>query len=1024
MEPQIREALQQLQLEYTVSMGEVWRPGDADVVEHNVEAAQELEAGIRDAADRQRSSPAGAVIVGDPGVGKTHLVRRSRKSLETVNGFFVQLDINEDPDFWKCMLAAYKRSLTEQLTAEDTQLRLLLLALFKTIDVSYSQVWTVTDGAPTRGPVDEVVAAISSKHADFDDACRDTLRMLCILSSSRIPDKDLADAWLSGKSEAAPGQRYKWGIHPEPRGAREIVLALSRILALAGPTLLAVDQVDTLVQESRRLSHESANLTEANARLSSLGSSLMDFQERTRRTFTVITCLPHSWEEMQAVGLGSVSGRFRPVRYLDAQPTEQFARAIVAAHMTSFLSDVGFGRPSRVWPVAPEAFAAQNNPTPRSMLKSITEHARRCLDEDHFRLLHSFDAGPQRESTSAEESVAARFKELFKAADVAAAVTPDYEDRQLPSLLAGGMESVGMETGRQISARSEYAGSQPGVHAVAHCDGYRWVVRGLSHEDGRSIKARFRWLRQQSGMDKHSRDGEVIMLRTGEWGATEAVHRARTEFECECGRIVDVDADDLKTLVALKALSRERPPGLREWLLDTRPASSTKLMREIFGDPREGLEPSADPPQSPTPSPPSVSHAAEASWAAVGANVPIGRYSDGATASVPLESLRKHVALFAGSGSGKTVMLRRLVEECALQGVSAIVLDPNNDLARLGDPWPQPPSSWGPGDEERAEKYLAGTEVVVWTPRVEKGRPVSFQPLPDFSAVVDDVDEFGKALDTAVAILAPRAKMDGKTDKHEQGRAVLREVLNYSAHQGSAGLDAFLELLTDLPSDVVNLDKAPEIAHSMAQTLHAARINDSLFGGTGTALDPAELLTPESGKVARISVVSLIGLPDAVQRQSFVNQLQMALFAWIKRHPAGDRPLGGLFVMDEAQTFAPSGAMTPCTESTLALASQARKYGLGLVFATQAPRGIHNQIVGNSATQLVGFLNSPTQVSAVKEMVDAKRAKSLEISALGAGEFYFRTEGRHHQKLATPMCLSHHPRSALTNEEVVERARR
>ena len=46
--------------------------------------------------------------------------------------------------------------------------------------------------------------------------------------------------------------------------------------------------------------------------------------------------------------------------------------------------------------------------------------------------------------------------------------------------------------------------------------------------------------------------------------------------------------------------------------------------------------------------------------------------------------------------------------------------------------------------------------------------------------------------------------------------------------------------------------------------------------------------------------------PTDGERQSFVNQLQMALFAWIKKHPAGDRPLGGLFVMDEAQTLAPA----------------------------------------------------------------------------------------------------------------------
>jgi hypothetical protein len=247
--------------------------------------------------------------------------------------------------------------------------------------------------------------------------------------------------------------------------------------------------------------------------------------------------------------------------------------------------------------------------------------------------------------------------------------------------------------------------------------------------------------------------------------------------------------------------------------------------------------------------------------------------------------------------------------------------------------------------------------------------------------------------------------------------------LSHYARRGGEGLDGFLQLLAELPEDVVNLSKASETAHKISETLRAAQINDPLFGGGGAPLDPGELLRPSEGKQARVSVVSLVGLPDAVQRQSFVNQLQMGLFGWIKRHPAGDRPLGGLFVMDEAQTFAPSGAMTPCTGSTLALASQARKYGLGLVFATQAPRGIHNQVIGNCATQLVGFLNHPTQIAAVKDLVDAREAKNLNITKLSAGEFYLRTEGRPHQRLDAPMCLSHHPKSALTTEEVVGLAR-
>jgi len=168
----------------------------------------------------------------------------------------------------------------------------------------------------------------------------------------------------------------------------------------------------------------------------------------------------------------------------------------------------------------------------------------------------------------------------------------------------------------------------------------------------------------------------------------------------------------------------------------------------------------------------------------------------------------------------------------------------------------------------------------------------------------------------------------------------------------------------------------------------------------------------------------MIGLTSEPQREGFVNQLQMALFAWIKRNPAGDRPLGGLLVMDEAQNFAPSGRTTASTRSTLALSSQARKYGLGLVYATQAPRGLDNTIPGNSATQFYGLLNAPAQITVAKEMARVKGGHVPDISRLRAGNFYAALEGSAFHKITAPWCLSHHPHSPLTTEEVLELSRR
>jgi hypothetical protein len=54
----------------------------------------------------------------------------------------------------------------------------------------------------------------------------------------------------------------------------------------------------------------------------------------------------------------------------------------------------------------------------------------------------------------------------------------------------------------------------------------------------------------------------------------------------------------------------------------------------------------------------------------------------------------------------------------------------------------------------------------------------------------------------------------------------------------------------------------------------------------------------------------------------------------------------------------------------------------------------------------------------------AKGSTVLDISRLRTGQFYAVTEGRPFRKISAAMCLSHHPRSALTAEEVLHRARR
>lgn len=1004
--PKTLRALEALdRLVYTVYFTDVWRDTNVNVAMHNANALEMLIKGLKAANDSRRLRAQGLVFVGPPGSGKTHITREGRMALERMGGIFVQLDVQLDEDFTQAAVLSFVRALgSSHRGGHNTQISNLLTRLVtSSLPDNDDDAMLLIDGQPKPAAVDRFVAGAVKKFGPFSSEERDALRVLCLQATGTPEYSDLAEDWYACKSERRAGQRARWGIRSEPAQPRKTLLALTKIASLAGPVLISIDQIDDLIESANTAGR--SNTGELDRDLSALAGKLMDYIENTHRTVLIVSCLEPSWGRLQQASLKSVPGRFWSPQTLASQPTKAAAASIVAAHITEALRGVDFRPPWRTWPVAEEAFDNLNQ-TPREMLRGIQDHSLQCRQRDEFKPMTAFKevAGPRTKQETGTDPLTADFERLLSIVDVSAALDHNEEDQELPPLLEAGISAYAIENSSELTVRpAATKQSKQGIHVTAWEGSRRWCIRGVALDHGPGFKARLNWLIDQS---KSLSDPDItaVALQTSEWNLSATNKENLVERQKSGLRVYRADVQDLKICAALVAFKAKHPVAYAAWLRTNRPMSGTRLIRNIFEE--QGGEPPPPGSESPT-----------------STSILLGRFANGEPALIELERLRKHVALFAGSGSGKTVVLRRLIEECALQGVSSIVLDPNNDLARLGQPWPRRPESWSDQDDERASAYFEGTEVVVWTPRVLKGRPVSFQPLPDFGSVVEDVDEFDKALDSAVASLAPRAKITGDTAKHEEGRAVIRAALRHYAQHGGKGLDGFLQLLSELPADVVNLSKASETAHKLSETLRASQINDPLFGGDGSPLNPGELFRPVKGKRARISVVSFIGLPDPVQRQSFVNQLQMALFAWIKQYPAGDRPLGGLLVMDEAQTFAPSGAMTPCTGSTLALASQARKYGLGLVFATQAPRGVHNQVVGNCSTQMVGFLSHSTQIAAVKEMADARQAGRMELSGLAAGQFYLRSEGAPHQLITTPMCLSNHPKSALTPEEVVELAR-
>lgn len=94
----------------------------------------------------------------------------------------------------------------------------------------------------------------------------------------------------------------------------------------------------------------------------------------------------------------------------------------------------------------------------------------------------------------------------------------------------------------------------------------------------------------------------------------------------------------------------------------------------------------------------------------------VGATGDGSQCVMPLELLRRHALLIGGSGSGKTVLGKVIVEECIVKRLPVVAVDLQGDIAAL---------ALEAVDHARAMKFHERVEAKIWTPSSKIGIPIS-----------------------------------------------------------------------------------------------------------------------------------------------------------------------------------------------------------------------------------------------------------------------------------------------------------
>ena len=1048
------EAFAGADFQWTKGLREVWTDSPHHVDSLHGDLVDRIVAEFFARTRAPSSNPIGQILMGRAGSGKTHLIGTLRRRVWEGGGWFVLIDIVGGGDFWSAAALAFVESLARPMKNGRTQAEAVLIAVMRQLKedpaARRAAAALPLQGKPP-GVIETLIAMLGAAAPAEARRFRDVVRALILLESRDMAISGFAAMWLEGH-EGDDARRRELGFLAGPPAPVEIVGGLLWIMSFGGPTLIAVDQIDAIVSEANAGDEGGKR---ANAILQTIAGGLMDLHDVKRRALTLVSCLEATWPLLKQRVVASAADRFRELQALPPVASVSVVERLIAGRLASAYKDADFAPPYPTYPFARTAIESAVGLRPRAILMRSQEHLDVCLAAGRISECESLARAPSVPSLAAPPGDEAALDKAFESARAAADPPPLDDEPALAALLSSACElylrQLKLPESVDGEAPPEPNPNHPSLHArlafTFHDENdrqRRWSFRFIGQDNPIAFQSRLKAAITASGLEPGILNRRLIVLRDAPPPGGPKTGALIQTFLGAGGQFLSPSRADFVVFAALRQLAAARRLDFEAWLRTRKPLFATGLFQKAGLAPPDFLADAPAPPPVPSASAsapePRSRPAPQPAVAATSAPSPrqpelpaqreiyIGRSVQlGETlgpVTLPVGLLPRHVVILAGSGTGKSVLLSRIVEEAALAGAPAVVLDVNNDLARLGEAWPSRPAEFSDDDARKARAFFERAEVVVWTPGVSAGRPMSLRLLPDFAALgrggdPESVDERERAIEMAHATLAPFLPRGGAKAIKLQG--ALADGLRAFARAGGGSLDDLVRLLADLPETASRLSDAPKLGRDLADQLLAAMATHPLLRGAGETLDPALLFSGESGK-PRISVVNLSGLGSDEARQSFVNQLQMTLFAWIKDHPS---PSGRLYVLDEAQTYAPARETTACKKSALTLVKQARKYGLGMIFATQEPRGIDQAIVSNCVTHLYGRFGSPASLEAVKEMMAAKGGAADDLGRLKVGEFYFSTEGLSRPtKIRAPLCLSRRTQNPPTTEEVAAIARR
>lgn len=347
--------------------------------------------------------------------------------------------------------------------------------------------------------------------------------------------------------------------------------------------------------------------------------------------------------------------------------------------------------------------------------------------------------------------------------------------------------------------------------------------------------------------------------------------------------------------------------------------------------------------------------------------------------------LRRHLAIIAQTGAGKSYISGILLENLLQLGGTIIVFDPNSDYVymrkdKLGRKTPFAEDITVFRVPNISGRRFSDEEIGGSTPYTIQFSRLEIDEICTLSGIPESYSNIREAIKKACAEL----EEDNVDYKPAELVQKLKEMAGI-AEDDFLSLHTFRfleekeEPIPDLPQKggrkkglSPDIEKGAERAIKYIENLSAYDI----WGFSDVPIE--ELLKP-----VRLSVIDLAGLERGVT-EFVVDKTLREVWA---RATTGKLNYPVFIVLEEAHTFVPQENKSHCREIINRIASEGRKFKVFLIVITQRPHKIHQDTLSQCASQIIMKLTNPEDQEAVKKAAENLSSNLFaDLPGLNIGE--------------------------------------